>query len=127
MLKLSVSKHDFQKFGGDIIKTDQVKLTDLSIFSSEQLKKLQEYNISSAEQFVGVCATPEGFNGIMQTLVVNQSTLNQMLYQVKNHYHQNWLSYCPSQHCSRDHWAQESQRSTGKQSNIIFLTLVTNY
>ena len=85
MLKLSVSKHDFQKFGGDIIKTDQVKLTDLSIFSSEQLKKLQEYNISSAEQFVGVCATPEGFNGIMQTLGVNQSTLNQMLYQVKNH------------------------------------------
>jgi hypothetical protein len=38
----------------DIIAGEQIKLSNLNIFSVEQLKILQEYSISSAEQFVGI-------------------------------------------------------------------------
>jgi hypothetical protein len=69
----------------NIIKGEQIQLRDLKIFSDYQLKKLQEYNIATADQFVGVCATPEGFNGVMQALLVSRIKLNDMLYQVKNH------------------------------------------
>ena len=68
-----------------IITGEQIKLSNLNIFSVEQLKILQEYSISSAEQFVGVCATPEGFNGIMRALGVTYPKLNKMVYEVKNH------------------------------------------
>ena len=68
----------------DNITEEQVKLNKLSIFSENQLKKLQEYNISTAEQFVGSCATPEGFSGIMDVLSLNKPQLNELLYQVRN-------------------------------------------
>jgi hypothetical protein len=68
----------------NIIPNQQTKLSDLKLFSSAQLKKLNEYSISSAEQFVGACATPEGFAGIKQMLGLSQNKLNQMLYELKN-------------------------------------------
>lgn len=68
----------------DIIKDDQLKLGNLNIFTEEQLKKLQEYNISTAEQFVGSCATPEGFKGLVNLLSINKTELNILLIQVKN-------------------------------------------
>jgi hypothetical protein len=67
------------------IANEQIKLSDLNIFSADQLKKLQDYSISSAEQFVGICATPEGFSGLRQALGVSQNQLNQMLYEVRTH------------------------------------------
>jgi len=60
-------------------------LNKLSIFSEGQLKKLLEYNISTAEQFVGSCGTPEGFSGIMVVLEFNKLQLNEVLHQVKKH------------------------------------------
>jgi len=67
-----------------MIKDEPIKLITLNIFSIEQLRVLQEYNISSAEQFVGICATPQGFKGIMQALGISQSKLTQFLFEVKN-------------------------------------------
>lgn len=66
------------------ISDQQTKLSNLKVFSLGQLKKLNEYSISSAEQFVGACATPEGFTGIKQMLDLSQNKLDQMLYEVKN-------------------------------------------
>ena len=67
----------------DNIYNERLKINELNIFSEEQVKKLQEYNISTAEQFVGACATHEGFNGIRQLLGLTQIQLDQMLYLVK--------------------------------------------
>lgn len=67
-----------------IIKDEPIKLINLNIFSIKQLKILQEYNISSAEQFLGICATPQGFKGIMQALSITQLKLNQILLELKN-------------------------------------------
>ena len=67
------------------IKGEQLKLIDLKIFSDEQLKTLRDYNILTAEQLVGLCATKEGFNGIMLVLRINKNKLNKILYEVKNH------------------------------------------
>jgi len=68
----------------DKITDEQLKLSNLRIFSEVQLKKLQEYSILTAEQFVGLCATPEGFSGVMNVLNLSRDGLNKMLYQVKN-------------------------------------------
>ena len=65
-------------------KKENVKLRELQIFSSEQLKVLQEYSILTAEQFVGICATNEGYTGVMGALCVTRESLDQMLIQVKN-------------------------------------------
>ena len=70
-------------FGDDNITNEPVKLNEINIFSEAQLKKLLEYNISTAEQFVGSCATPEGFSGIMKVLGLNKLQLNEVLHQVK--------------------------------------------
>ncbi|WP_455392120.1 hypothetical protein [[Eubacterium] cellulosolvens] len=68
----------------DNIKNEPVKLSDLKIFSAAQLEILQQYSITSAEHFVGVCATPEGFKGVMGALGVTETKLNKMLSGVKS-------------------------------------------
>jgi hypothetical protein len=70
------------------IADEQIRLGDLNIFSNEQLKELSNYNILTAEQFVGTCATPEGFKGISRVLNVPppilQKILQNLLEQVKS-------------------------------------------
>jgi len=39
----------------------------------------------SAEQFVGMCATSEGFNGILQALNLTKTELNELINNVKKH------------------------------------------
>ncbi len=67
------------------IRSKQKKLKDLNIFTSEQMQILQEYNISTPEQFIGICATSEGFQGILQALDVTSEVLYEILNQVKKH------------------------------------------
>jgi hypothetical protein len=66
------------------IADEQIRLGDLNIFSNEQLKELSNYNILTAEQFVGTCATPEGFKGISRVLNVPPPILQNLLEQVKS-------------------------------------------
>ena len=63
---------------------DQIRLDDLNIFSNEQLTELRNYNIVTAEHFVGLCATPEGFKGIMMALHIAEIELRALLDQVKS-------------------------------------------
>ncbi len=57
-------------------------LQELNILSDAQLRKLREYWIESAEQFVAAINTPEGKNGIKTLLEVDQDQLGEIIDQV---------------------------------------------
>jgi hypothetical protein len=67
----------------DKIIDEERSLKRLNIFSDDQLDKLREYSIFTADQFVGLCATPEGFNGVKSALGLTQTSLNNIIIQVK--------------------------------------------
>lgn len=88
MTKLIKWNYVIKNNKGENIKpeiTKRVKLDDLNIFSKVQINKLHEYGISSAEQFVGLCATIEGLKGARLALSVTQIELKGLLNQVKTH------------------------------------------
>ena len=66
-----------------IITYEQIRLRDLKIFSAKQLSSLLGHNILTAETFIGICASSEGFSGVARILEVSGQDLNELLGQVK--------------------------------------------